>query len=169
MKQLEDSMSKNVESSKNDVHSPRSGKLLLWFLVIPLVLAVSALFGIQARQQQSQQLAGTTKSLEVQSVNVIHPERGKSSSDLTLPGMIQAFSQSPIYARVDGYVRHRRSCDQGSIARRDRCAGSGPAVESVSGDAEKRRNQPGTCQGHGASLPGIDQNQFRVATRGGPE
>ena len=105
MKQLEDSMSKNVESSKNDVHSPRSGKLLLWFLVIPLVLAVSALFGIQARQQQSQQLAGTTKSLEVQSVNVIHPERGKSSSDLTLPGMIQAFSQSPIYARVDGYVR----------------------------------------------------------------
>ena len=105
MKQLEDSMSKNAESSKNDVHSPRSGKLLLWFLVIPLVLAVSALFGIQARQQQSQQLAGTTKSLEVQSVNVIHPERGKSSSDLTLPGMIQAFSQSPIYARVDGYVR----------------------------------------------------------------
>jgi RND family efflux transporter MFP subunit len=48
---------------------------------------------------------GTTKSLEVQTVNVIHPQRGKSSSDLTLPGMIQAFSQSPIYARVDGYVR----------------------------------------------------------------
>jgi RND family efflux transporter MFP subunit len=41
----------------------------------------------------------------VQPVNVIHPGRGKSSSDLTLPGMIQAFSQSPVYARVDGYVR----------------------------------------------------------------
>ena len=41
----------------------------------------------------------------MQTVNVIHPQRGKSSSDLTLPGMIQAFSQSPIYARVDGYVR----------------------------------------------------------------
>jgi RND family efflux transporter MFP subunit len=78
---------------------------LLWFLVIPVLLAASALFGVQARQQQSQQLASTTKSLEVQSVNVIHPQRGQSSSDLTLPGMIQAFSQSPIYARVDGYVR----------------------------------------------------------------
>ena len=47
-------------------HSPRSGKRLLWFLVIPVVLASSAFFGMQARQQQSQQLANTTKSLEVQ-------------------------------------------------------------------------------------------------------
>ena len=84
---------------------PKSGLRLLWFLVIPVVLAAFAFFGAQARQRQSQQLAGTTKSLEVQTVNVIHPQRGASSSDLTLPGMIQAFSQSPIYARVDGYVR----------------------------------------------------------------
>src|SRR5882672_7652907 len=83
----------------------RSGKRLLWFLLIPVGLAVSAFYGAQARQEQSQQLVGTTKSLEVQTVNVIHPQRGKASSDLTLPGMIQAFSQSPIYARVDGYVR----------------------------------------------------------------
>src|SRR5205085_512719 len=86
-------------------HSSRSGKRLLWFLLIPVVLAISALFGLQARQKQSQQLVGTTRSLEVQQVSVIHPERGKSSSDLTLPGMIQAFSQSPVFARVDGYVR----------------------------------------------------------------
>jgi RND family efflux transporter MFP subunit len=104
MKQLEDVMN-NVHQSNNAPHSPRSGKRLLWFLVIPTVLATSAFFGVQARQQQSQQLADTTKSLEVQSVNVIHPQRGQSNSDLTLPGMIQAFSQSPIHARVDGYVR----------------------------------------------------------------
>jgi RND family efflux transporter MFP subunit len=82
-----------------------SGKRLLWFLFIPILLATSAFFVAQARQKVSQQLVGTTKSLEVETVNVIHPQRGKSSSDLTLPGMIQAFSQSPIYARVDGYVR----------------------------------------------------------------
>jgi RND family efflux transporter MFP subunit len=86
-------------------HSQRSGKRLLWFLVVPLALAVSAFFGVQARQQQSDQLAGQTRALAVQPVKVIHPARGRSSSDLTLPGMIQAFSQSPIYARVDGYVR----------------------------------------------------------------
>jgi RND family efflux transporter MFP subunit len=86
-------------------HSQRTGKRLLWFLVVPLALAISAFFGVQARQQQSDQLAGQTRALAVQPVKVIHAARGRSSSDLTLPGMIQAFSQSPIYARVDGYVR----------------------------------------------------------------
>jgi RND family efflux transporter MFP subunit len=86
-------------------NSPRGGKRLLWFLAVPLVLGGSAFFGMQAQQKQSQQLVNTTQSLDVQPVRVIHAERGKSSSDLTLPGMIQAFSQSPVYARVDGYVR----------------------------------------------------------------
>ena len=84
---------------------PRSGKRLLWFLLIPAVLGASSVLVTRDRQKTNQQLGATTKSLEVQTVNVIHPQRGKSSSDLTLPGMIQAFSQSPIYARVDGYVR----------------------------------------------------------------
>src|ERR1700736_1499054 len=85
--------------------TPRSGKRLLWLLLIPAVLVIAALFGTQGRQKQTQQLGVTTKALEVQTVNVIHAQRGKSSSELTLPGMIQPFSQSPIYARVDGYVR----------------------------------------------------------------
>src|SRR5258708_165081 len=102
---VEEVINKNPESPAKGQRSQRSGKRLLWFLLIPVGLAVSAFFGAQARQQQSQQLVGTTKSLEVQTVNVIHPQRGQTSSDLTLPGMIQAFSQSPIYARVDGYVR----------------------------------------------------------------
>ena len=103
---VEDVMNKELESPAKEQPSQRRGKRLLWFLLIPVGLAVSAFFGAQARQQQSQQLVGTTKSLEVQTVSVIHPQRGQTSSDLTLPGMIQAFSQSPIYARVDGYVRN---------------------------------------------------------------
>ena len=102
---VEDVMNKDVESTNKEQHAPRSGKCLLWFLLVPAVLVTSAFIGTKARQKTSQQLNATTKSLEVQTVNVIHPQRGKSSSDLTLPGMIQAFSQSPVYARVDGYVR----------------------------------------------------------------
>jgi len=103
---LEEIMNKDLDNSEIDPHSSRSGKRLLWFLLIPVLLAISAFFGAQARQTKTQQLGTTTKSLAVQTVNVIHPQRGASSSDLTLPGMIQAFSQSPIYARVDGYVRN---------------------------------------------------------------
>jgi RND family efflux transporter MFP subunit len=100
---MREDVMKKVDDSSN-VHLPRSGKRLLFFLVVPLVLAASALFGIQGRQKQTQQLANSTKALALQPVNVIHPERGKSSSELTLPGVIQAFSESPVYARVDGYV-----------------------------------------------------------------
>ena len=96
-------MNQTQDLSKDN--SPRSGNRLLWFLVIPVLLAGSAFFGMKTRQEENQHLANTTKELDVQPVHVIHAERGKSSSDLTLPGMIQAFSQSPVYARVDGYVR----------------------------------------------------------------
>src|ERR1700755_2609735 len=86
-------------------NSPRRGRRLLWFLVIPVLLAGSTFFGMQTREKENRQLVNTTKALDVQPVRVIHAERGKSNTDLTLPGMIQAFSQSPVYARVDGYVR----------------------------------------------------------------
>jgi RND family efflux transporter MFP subunit len=109
--QIED-IYKDLEPSEKDEavspanqHPPRSGMRLLWFFLIPVVLGASSLLVTRERQKTTQQLVATTKSLEVQAVNVIHPQRGKSSSDLTLPGMIQAYSQSPIYARVDGYVR----------------------------------------------------------------
>jgi RND family efflux transporter MFP subunit len=83
----------------------QTGRRLLWFVLIPTVLATAAFFSTQSREKKDQQLATITKSMEAQPVNVIHPQRGKASSELTLPGMIQALSQSPIYARVDGYVR----------------------------------------------------------------
>jgi RND family efflux transporter MFP subunit len=105
MKQVQEVSIEHPESSPNNPPSSPNGRRLLWFLLIPALLGASTFFRLQARQQQDQQLVRTTNELEVQPVTVIHPERGKSSSDLTLPGMIQAFSQSPIYARVDGYVR----------------------------------------------------------------
>jgi len=102
---LEEPMNKNLESPPDTPKQRRSGKALLWFLLIPALLAASAFYVLQARQRQSEQLVATTKSLEVQHVSVIHAQRGQPNSELALPGMIQAFSQSPVFARVDGYVR----------------------------------------------------------------
>ena len=95
---------KQVNDLPNE-YSPRSGRRLLLFLVVPVLLVVFAFFDMHAREHQNQQITSVTQALAVQPVNVIHPKRGQSSSDLTLPGMIQAFDQSPVYARVDGYVR----------------------------------------------------------------
>src|SRR5579859_1677309 len=99
----EDVMNQTQDRSKDN--SPRRGRRLLWFLVIPVLLVGAAFVGMRTREKENQQLVNTTKGRDVQPVRVIHAARGKSSSDLSLPGMIQPFSQSPVYARVDGYVR----------------------------------------------------------------
>lgn len=105
MEQLEELIVEQPKGSATIAQSKRNAWRLLWFLLIPILLGVSAFFQVQARQQQNQKLTTTTTSLDVQPVTVIHPARGTSSSEVALPGMIQAYSQSPVYARVDGYVR----------------------------------------------------------------
>jgi RND family efflux transporter MFP subunit len=85
---------------------PRSkGKRLLWLLVIPALLALSALVTAHARRMVDQSLTATTRTLALQSVNVVHAELGSPVTDLTVPGTVQAFSESPIYARTSGYIR----------------------------------------------------------------
>jgi RND family efflux transporter MFP subunit len=81
------------------------GKRLLWFLVVPVLLACSALVTAHARRRSNESLAATTKTLSLQNVSVIHADLGAPVTDLTVPGTVQAFSESPIYARTSGYLR----------------------------------------------------------------
>jgi RND family efflux transporter MFP subunit len=81
------------------------GKGLLWFLVIPVLLVCAALVTAYARRASAAGVAATTKTLAVQNVNVVHAEPGSPVTDVTAPGTVQAFSESPVYARITGYVR----------------------------------------------------------------
>ncbi len=85
--------------------SRSKGKRLLWILVIPALLACSAFVTAYARRASNESLAATTKTLALQNVNVIHAELGSPVTDLTVPGFVQAFSESPVYARINGYLR----------------------------------------------------------------
>ncbi len=81
------------------------GKRLLWFLVIPALLTCFAFVIAYARRMRSESLAATTRTLALQNVSVIHAEPGSPVTDLTFPGTVQAFSESPVYARINGYLR----------------------------------------------------------------
>jgi RND family efflux transporter MFP subunit len=85
--------------------SGSKGRRLLWFLVVPVVLACSAFVTVYARRTSNESLAATTKTLGLQNVNVVHAAPGSPVTDLTVPGTVQAFSESPIYARTNGYLR----------------------------------------------------------------
>jgi len=77
---------------------------LLWFLMIPVALLVGGIFTMAIRARTTKVLAAQTQASAAQSVAVFHAAPGNASQDLVLPAMLQAFDESPVYARVNGYV-----------------------------------------------------------------
>ena len=97
----------NQQSQSQQSGDPRPGhNNIKWFLLIPAVLCIFGAITLLLRAQDSKKLITTTHALEAQSVAVIHPQPGTPDTDLALPATLQAYSDSPIYARTNGYVRH---------------------------------------------------------------
>jgi multidrug efflux system membrane fusion protein len=89
---------------KSEERSPkkRGGHLLV--IVIAVVFAVAAVAGIIVRLSERHALAKETEELAVPSVVVVHPKTEASNQDMVLPSSLQAFTESPIYARTNGYL-----------------------------------------------------------------
>ena len=79
---------------------------LLWFLMIPLALCVFGLFTWFSKSRTQTALAASTQASAAEPVSVFRPQMGNLSYELVLPATLQAFSESPIYARTSGYVSH---------------------------------------------------------------
>lgn len=81
---------------------PRIFKIL--FLVVAILVLVGAITLFQ-RRAQYQALAEETETLAIPTVAVIHAATEAAQEDLVLPGTMQAYVESPIYARTNGYLR----------------------------------------------------------------
>ncbi len=84
--------------------SRRAWRYILPALVL-LVFAGIAFWGIQSR-------LGVRASLNTAAINstrmpvaVVHPTPAVSAGDIVLPGNVQAYLDTPIYARTNGYLR----------------------------------------------------------------
>src|SRR6202044_24656 len=62
-------------------------------------------FGINSRTVAASALAKQAKEDSVLTVSVVHPKVGGADEEVVLPGNTQAFTDSPIYARTNGYLR----------------------------------------------------------------
>ncbi len=82
----------------------RSGPKIIVFSLV-LVGLVVALFGIVARVRARGVLKRETRASAPPNVTVFVPKFGASAEELLLPGAIQAFTDAPIYARTDGYLK----------------------------------------------------------------
>ncbi|MBV9181043.1 MAG: efflux RND transporter periplasmic adaptor subunit [Acidobacteria bacterium] len=85
---------------------PRSGKgrryLALVLLGILLVAGAALAFALRLGERRA--LAKETAALSVPVVTTVQPKREAPQQELMLPSTLQAFTESPIYARTNGYL-----------------------------------------------------------------
>ncbi len=71
---------------------------------ILLLLIAGALVSMLIRMRDSRVLAEETQRESIPTVAVIHPTAESPDEELILPGTMQAYEESPIYARTSGYL-----------------------------------------------------------------
>ena len=79
-------------------------KALLLIALILLLLVMGGLLTMLARMRDSHVLADETERESIPTVAVIHPTAEKPDEVLVLPGSLQAYEESPVYARTNGYL-----------------------------------------------------------------
>ncbi len=86
---------------------PLSGRLALVLIFVGLGLAVVlAVLGILPRLHARTTLQNQTNALAPPDVLIAKPTSGKTDEQLQLPGALQAYIDSSIYARTSGYLKH---------------------------------------------------------------
>lgn len=79
-------------------------KALLILAVVLLVLLAGGLIAVLTRVHDNHVLADETQQEAIPTVAVVHPIAEKPDEELVLPGTLQAYVESPIYARTNGYL-----------------------------------------------------------------
>lgn len=77
--------------------------------LIPALAVVAAvlvlMFGIRSRVRAETTLRAVTDQMAIPSVSVVAPKQTSPATEIILPGNMQPFISSPIYARTDGYLK----------------------------------------------------------------
>jgi RND family efflux transporter MFP subunit len=90
----------------NDVersHSPRRRWLSL--AVALIVVAALLVSGILSRVRARTTLKAETAQVALTAVSVVSPKQAAPAQEIILPGNVQPFITSPVYARTNGYLR----------------------------------------------------------------
>jgi RND family efflux transporter MFP subunit len=75
-------------------------------LVAALALGAFIVVGIRSRVHAEETLVKNTQQTSILTVSVTTPKIGASALEITLPANTQAYIDTPIYARTNGYLRH---------------------------------------------------------------
>jgi RND family efflux transporter MFP subunit len=85
----------------------RPQKKVGWVLGVAVALCLAAVvfLGIRSRVGAESRLRSATNQAATPVVQVIDPQPGAPTQEIVLPGSTQAFTDTPIYARTNGYLK----------------------------------------------------------------
>ena len=100
-------MEGNTQSGEQGSYQPaqKKSRLFVFLVGVVVVLVIIGIFTLLQHREQYNALAKETERLAVPNVAVIHPTLEPSQEDLVLPSTLQAYTESPIYARTTGYLK----------------------------------------------------------------
>ncbi|MFY9792293.1 MAG: efflux RND transporter periplasmic adaptor subunit [Candidatus Sulfotelmatobacter sp.] len=93
-------------SPRNDAQ--RNAGLRRWLIPVTIAIAAAGILfvGIRSRLTAEAKLRTVTAQLAIPSVSIVLPKQTAPAQEIILPGNIQPFISSPIYARTDGYLKN---------------------------------------------------------------
>jgi len=90
------------------VPGPRPGHpALRWWTLVLALAVLAAIVGsvILPRIKARATLRRETAEMAIPTVSVVHPKRSAPTDEVVLPANVQAYIDSPIYARTNGYLK----------------------------------------------------------------
>ena len=74
-------------------------------IVLFILFAAAVLYGVHARSEHEDDVKDATEKSAIPTVNTTFPSGGAATAEVILPGNVQAFTETPIYARTNGYLK----------------------------------------------------------------
>lgn len=105
--QTEDKKRIDVRTRASNVTEGGKHRGKSWLLLVIAVVVVGSLLvsGIRSRVKARTKLSAETKQVALTAVSTVTPTQTAPTEEIVLPGNVQPFITSPIYARTNGYLK----------------------------------------------------------------
>jgi RND family efflux transporter MFP subunit len=95
-----------VPGTPSDARPREAGRIRWLVLAIALTVTIALVgTGIWSRVRDGKKLRDETSQVAVTSVSIVSPKQTAPAQEIILPGNMQPFISSPIYARTNGYLK----------------------------------------------------------------
>src|SRR6478735_3762069 len=83
----------------------KKGFPFVTLILFAIVVAAAFFYVSSLRSKAAKEVVEMTRELAIPSVQVVNPAVSKAAGEIVLPGDVMPYTDTPIFARTDGYVK----------------------------------------------------------------